>query len=532
MSPQLPQLPFSAAGVLADAGMQLSENANIKQRRAATLEVLRRWVATHQLRQLPVAPRILFSAGLELMQHGHLTQEMLLELGGAVPDKPSSDILIQAACREKLQIPSSNIGLANSDASLAQREYRASFEDVPHKSNGASHFHREFECMELLGSGAFGEVWHCRRRSDGKEFAVKAVRYRASGIGSDRLEGRVLREAETWSGMNHPNIVQYHGAWVEVDWDPAKEPDRVLPKTEHDWLCDADESEESSNDSSEESACGVVFKDSVGGPTHALSAVSTADATEPVVADEDSCSWCKSKSGDTLEYRATLYIKMELCSTETLQSWLNRRNKLVASGNALQEEIHQWNCAAVKIFHQSAQALAHLHAGFCAHRDVKPSNIIFARDGSVRLGDFGLAKTVGGTPVMPEAKLMLSGAHILPVLTNSSQSCTRGVGTPSYASPEQMAGEPYGVETDIYALGTVLAELLCPIKTQMERARLLENLHSGRKLPDDVTELFPTAAKLAVAMTSKEPSARPNARELVEAVPAILLEVHKCTAFK
>jgi len=61
MSPQLPQLPFSAAGVLADAGMQLSENANIKQRRAATLEVLRRWVATHQLRQLPVAPRILFS---------------------------------------------------------------------------------------------------------------------------------------------------------------------------------------------------------------------------------------------------------------------------------------------------------------------------------------------------------------------------------------------------------------------------------------------------------------------------------------
>jgi len=98
-------------------------------------------------------------------------------------------------------------------------------------------------------------------------------------------------------------------------------------------------------------------------------------------------------------------------------------------------------------FPSECTALAHLHAGFCAHRDVKPSNIIFARDGSVRLGDFGLAKTVGGTPVMPEAKLMLSGAHILPVLTNSSQSCTRGVGTPSYASPEQMAGEPYGVET-------------------------------------------------------------------------------------
>eukprot|EP00435_Cladocopium_sp_Y103_P037375 s1060_g9.t2 len=84
-------------------------------------------------------------------------------------------------------------------------------------------------------------------------------------------------------------------------------------------------------------------------------------------------------------------------------------------------------------------------------------------------------------------------------------------GTPCYASPEQLAGKPLETSTDLFSLGIVLAELICPVQTQMERTKVLEALKEKRTLPTS-SQL----ADMAVRMTAPEPMMRPSAKELLE----------------
>ena len=89
-----------------------------------------------------------------------------------------------------------------------------------------------------------------------------------------------------------------------------------------------------------------------------------------------------------------------------------------------------------------ARAVAYAHARLVVHQDLKPSNILVTDDGDVKLLDFGIAE-----------------------LYDRDASATRGPVskrplTPAYASPEQLAGQPLSVATDVYSSGVVLYELL------------------------------------------------------------------------
>lgn len=87
---------------------------------------------------------------------------------------------------------------------------------------------------------------------------------------------------------------------------------------------------------------------------------------------------------------------------------------------------------------QVADALAAAHHHRIVHRDVKPENVLVAKDGLVKLTDFGVAKLLRGS----EASL-LSGAV---------------VGSPAYVAPEQLDGGSIDGRTDLYALGVLLWE--------------------------------------------------------------------------
>ena len=159
--------------------------------------------------------------------------------------------------------------------------------------------------------------------------------------------------------------------------------------------------------------------------------------------------------------------------------------------------------AAIDVLVQAARGLGAAHRADVVHRDVKPSNLILLPDGTVKVTDFGLAKSVSG-----EADVTGAG---------------RILGTPRYMSPEQCRGEVLDHRTDVYALGLLGWFLLCG-----EHAYRAENI--GKLLDDQMNsplpsvvdrrpELTPRVQKVLERLTAKRICDRP---ETMEAAIALL----------
>jgi len=95
---------------------------------------------------------------------------------------------------------------------------------------------------------------------------------------------------------------------------------------------------------------------------------------------------------------------------------------------------------ALYVVQEALRGLGAAHAKGVIHRDIKPQNIMWTRDGCVKIGDFGISHA----------------AH----LTRLTHTGTV-VGTPAHMSPEQARGEELDARTDLFSMGTVLYELLC-----------------------------------------------------------------------
>ncbi len=125
--------------------------------------------------------------------------------------------------------------------------------------------------------------------------------------------------------------------------------------------------------------------------------------------------------------------------------------ELIEGGRTLRDEIEEvrrigavpdgYEQSVAERFAAVADALALAHSEGVVHRDVKPQNILLEPDGTPKLADFGLAKTIG------DASLSLTGEF---------------VGTWLYASPEQVSssGAEVGPSSDVFGLGATLYECL------------------------------------------------------------------------
>ena len=101
----------------------------------------------------------------------------------------------------------------------------------------------------------------------------------------------------------------------------------------------------------------------------------------------------------------------------------------------------------VGLFRQVCTATQYAHEHLVVHRDLKPTNILVAHDGTVKLLDFGVAKLTD--PDDPHEDLTGTANIAL---------------TAAYASPEQLRGESVSTASDIYSLGVVLYELLTGVR--------------------------------------------------------------------
>jgi serine/threonine protein kinase len=99
----------------------------------------------------------------------------------------------------------------------------------------------------------------------------------------------------------------------------------------------------------------------------------------------------------------------------------------------------------LKLFLEVCGAVHYAHQSLVVHCDLKPSNILVTKEGVPMLLDFGIAK------LLDPASMGLA--------TNIAQTRQRAF-TPSYASPEQLSGQPVTTAADVYALGVILYELL------------------------------------------------------------------------
>lgn len=76
-----------------------------------------------------------------------------------------------------------------------------------------SQYKKEFDEIEAIGSGGFGKVFRVKHKLDGTEYAVKKIPISTESINS---VNNYLNEVKTLAALNHPNIVPYKAAWLEL----------------------------------------------------------------------------------------------------------------------------------------------------------------------------------------------------------------------------------------------------------------------------------------------------------------------------
>ena len=172
------------------------------------------------------------------------------------------------------------------------------------------------------------------------------------------------------------------------------------------------------------------------------------------------------------------YIVMEYVEGTDLKDYIRQRGAL-----------HP--IEAVRIMMQIVSAIAAAHQNRIIHRDIKPQNILIDREGNVKITDFGIAVALSDTS-LTQTNTLLGSVH--------------------YLSPEQARGGMATIQTDIYALGIVLYELLTgKVPFDGESAVSIALKHFQEPLPPVVnpTAMVPQSLEnIVLKATAKDPMNR------------------------
>ncbi len=216
----------------------------------------------------------------------------------------------------------------------------------------------------------------------------------------------------------------------------------------------------------------------------------------------------------TLPGRDMLFIVMELVEGLSLHELMWHRH----------DENKYFKCRlkvelALEVAYQVCAALTEPHRLGVIHRDIKPENILLTPRSDetveVKLLDFGIARMTRRRGSNKRVNTITDAS--IPF-----------VGTPHYMAPEQVANTEYDARADLYALGTVLYELLSAVYPFDEENLFALLLRKTQYDPENLTERvrgefpYPEVAELVMSLLERDPSRRPQSaikvRRRIEAI--------------
>ncbi|WP_373466015.1 serine/threonine-protein kinase [Streptomyces sp. V3I8] len=182
------------------------------------------------------------------------------------------------------------------------------------------------------------------------------------------------------------------------------------------------------------------------------------------------------------------YLVMELVEGQSLAQ------ELTEAGSLTPERVAQ-------IAAQAAAGLAAAHRQGIVHRDIKPGNLMSDTAGTVKIGDFGIARFVDDP-----ASALTSAGQI--------------VGTSLYLAPERALGNPASAASDVYSLGCVLYQLLTgepPFRAESATITLHQHIDKAPVPPRDRGVRLPSAFEnYLLDLLAKQPEDRPTAQEVAD----------------
>lgn len=196
---------------------------------------------------------------------------------------------------------------------------------------------------------------------------------------------------------------------------------------------------------------------------------------------------------DVGDYKGHHYIVMEYVTGKTLKQVIRSRGPLV-------------NEEAVDIMKQLCSAISEAHSRGIIHRDIKPQNVIVKADGSIKILDFGIA-TAKGSMQLTQANNVMGSVH--------------------YLAPELAKGEAASPQSDIYALGIVLYEMLAgDVPFKADQAVQVALKHMREPMPDVrlINASVPQSiANVITRATAKDPNNRyGSCREMLQDISTCL----------
>ncbi|NWY76643.1 E2AK1 kinase, partial [Erithacus rubecula] len=436
-----------------------------------------------------------------------------------------------------------------------------------------SRYLNEFEEIAKLGKGGYGKVYKVRNKLDGQFYAIKKIKIKKA---TRRDCMKVLREVKVLAGLQHPNIVGYHTAWME-------QVQTVHPKGKYSSLCKSSLHLTTSeldhcHIQSVESGSSIIFADLTSQEEKSCDSTSLKNVHRQSVQNMD-------VRNDFTNSSSKECVKSDKCelSIELQEGFVNNIHSLstgvdnhstqgphssldqdarTESESSSESKSCSEGCSKNEValcgeFEVEYHLMLHIQMQLCetslwdwiADRNKRCNKRSEDTSGPYHLVDVCwtmkiFQEVVEGVCYIHSMGVMhrdikprnifLHGSDHQVKIGDFGLACkdllwddadqvqteringlthTSGVGTCLYASPEQLQGSHYDFKSDMYSMGVILLELFQPFGTEMERTEVLTHLRTGQ-IPHTFSKKWPAQAKYVKLLTSARAAERPTAAQL------------------